>query len=193
MAEKERQPGELEDLLGDIDLLLDGEAGAEGPRLLEQVEADPEGQALYHFSRSIELALEKGLEEPEIPEGMWSRLELQLREEPPPRISLLDRVHHGLFALVQGLPRNWALSGSAFLFLITCGSLWWDGGAGFMPAPRPALPSRTAGRALDRILSDQLDREAAAALDQMLLDFTLDESLQGAPSPSVDPAERGNR
>lgn len=188
-------------LLADIDLLLDDEAGPEGARLLAEMEEDPEARALLDYSRTLDLALRNAMPEVEPPEGMWARFEVRLAKEPPPRFTLLDRIQIGMAALVRLSRQPWAVTGTAFLFLITCGTLWWDGSIGFVPIRPPAAQLRPVGLALERSLSDALDQEAVKALDELMIDQLsnqtgrrLDEGLRGAGGAvSGDPAKAGPR
>jgi hypothetical protein len=185
MPDNDRLSKDQKRMLSEIDLLLDGEAGGDGARLQAQIDADPVGADLFHYSQSLNLALKQALEAPDPPKGMWERLDVDLRREPLPRSSWLDRLHSSLLHFFRFSPRNMAIQGGAFLFLITCGTLWWDGGASFFPPLQAHASGRSATRALDRLLSDQLDREASQALEQMLYDFHTEQSLQmpilGAP------------
>lgn len=162
-----------------IDLLLDNEAGAEGARWQAELERDPATKAEYDFARSVDLALKNALADEEPPENLWAAIESSIESEPLPVLGWGDWFQASVRGLFRASHRRTALAGSTFLFLLTCGTLWWDGSGGYMPPPSRDLSWRSPGLTLERRLSDQLEQEAARALEDIIYEHNHLRSLEG--------------
>lgn len=191
MADDDPHDGELERLRERIDLLLDDEAGADGARWLAEMDEDPAAKAEFDFARSVDLALRNALEEEEPPASLWASLEAGLEAEPPPALGWVDWIQVSVRSLLQPSHRRTALAGSSFLFLLTCGTLWWDGSGAYMPPPRRELSWQSPSLTLERRLSDQLDREAERALEDMIYENNYLRSLEGVETAAPLDAPEG--
>ena len=162
-----------------IDLLLDDEAGAEGARWLAEIEEDPDTKAEFDFARSVDLALRNAVQDEEAPPSLWAAIESSIEAEPVPVMGWLDWLQGSVRGAFRTSHRRTAMAGSTFLFLLTCGTLWWDGSGGYMPPPRRALSWRSPHMTLERRLSDQLEQEAERALEDMIYEHNYLRSLEG--------------
>ncbi len=198
MSENKKNRQE-EELWETIDLLLDGEAEAEGPRLLAAIEDNEQSLMAYRYAQSVDKALQRATQELEPPASLWKGVAARLKKEPLPRPSMLDRLQSFVGVALRLSHHRYAFAGTSFLFLLTCGTLWWDGGTGFSPFPGntpgiegPVPPgmnswSSTPGLALEQSMSDQLEWEASKALETMIYELNQNEltrqDFPGAPTP----------
>lgn len=167
-----------------LDELLDGEAGPEGPRLLAELEKDPEEFEKFQFSKALDLALKEALPTKSVPDSLWQGIEARIAKEPTPRADLPTRMQLTIRNFFRFPLRGLGLTSAAFMFFFLWSDQWLPTPA-YFPTHRQGLHASSEDP-LEDALIEHLEQEGFDLLEEMMLDYH-SESLELVP-PGIPPA-----